>query len=90
MPKSTMHRMTADEFEQLKGGKLGNLPEVILFGTRYILVGAEPFSGWAIATRQQYETFRMSYAHLSCDGSIYQFGSIIGSYKDLFLEGKKK
>ncbi len=90
MPKTTMHRMTAAEFEQLKKEELGDLPEVILFGTRYILVGGKGCIGWAIATHLQYETFRESYAHMQEDGSIFRYGDCIGNYKDLFLERKQK
>ncbi len=52
-------------------------------GTNYLLVGGNLNTGGAIATQEEFEEFRISYAHLNPDGNVKRFGKIIGTVKDI-------
>lgn len=55
----------------------------ILFqGKRYLLIGNLE-EGGAIATEEQYEQFKKSFAHLFPDGNIVQDGRVIGRKEDI-------
>ena len=55
-----------------------------LFGESYLLLG-DLKSGGPIATKEQYENFECSYAHLKPNGNIYRFNKIIGTKDDIKL-----
>jgi len=63
-------------------------PEVIFKGRECLLIG-DRLLGWAIATKEEYENFLPSYAHLFPDGRILRHGVQIGTVKDLRLVSKK-
>ena len=58
------------------------LPHLRFRGSEYVLVGDKE-NGGAIATVEQYSTGECSFAHLYEDGSIKQFGEIIGTIDDI-------
>ena len=51
-------------------------------GEDYLLIG-DIEGGGAIATKEQYENFELSYAHLFPDGIIMRFEVQIGTINDL-------
>lgn len=51
-------------------------------GQEYLLIG-DPFGGFALATRDQFENFEPSFAHVFDDGKIRQFGVVIGDKSEL-------
>lgn len=51
-------------------------------GKEYLLLGSLE-EGGAIATREQYESFKKSFAHLFSDGNIVQSGKVIGRKEDI-------
>lgn len=51
-------------------------------GKEYILIGAKS-DGGAIATVEQFETGKCSFAHLMPDGRVMQFGKQIGTVDDI-------
>jgi len=58
-------------------------------GNEYLLIG-DKNSGGAIATKEQYETFSMSYAHLMINGKIMKAGATIGTIEDIeFISDKE-
>ena len=59
--------------------KLSGKPTIKFKGNKYLLIGGP--TGWAIATRKQYENFLPSYAHLYTNGDILMYGKKIGTYK---------
>lgn len=55
-------------------------------GREFLLIGSIE-AGGAIATREQFDSFQESYAHLFSDGEILRFGQKIGTIEDLeFLD----
>lgn len=66
-------------------------PVVEFFGRRFLLIGS-PFeddgTGWPLATREQYNNFRPSYAHLFPDGRVLRYGVEIGTASDVRLTGE--
>lgn len=51
-------------------------------GSGYILIGSKDYGG-AIATVEQYEAGKCSFAHLFEDGRVLQFGRQIGTKDDI-------
>ena len=66
----------------------------IKFKSRNYLLIRDPFSGGlcgAIATKDQYENFDDSFAHLFGDGTVMRNGTVIGTIKDIkFISGGDK
>ena len=58
-----------------------------LNGKEYLLVGGDLERGGAIATREQFENFECSYAHLMESGEIKRFGEVIGHRSDIEVVG---
>ena len=56
-------------------------------GKAYVLVGDMKFGG-AIATREQYENGKCSFAHLCPDGLIRRFNEIIGTRDEITIKEK--
>ncbi len=56
-------------------------------GIDYLLVGGE--RDGAIATREQYENFDCSTAHLNQDGTISHFGNTVGSIEEIEFLGEE-
>jgi hypothetical protein len=50
-------------------------------GQEYLLIGDK--TDGAIATREQFENFDLSYAHLFSDGKIRRFNVVIGTLEDI-------
>lgn len=56
-------------------------------GEEFILVGSSSELEGAIATREQYENFEDSYAHLFSDGTVKRYKVVIGNLNDIeFLD----
>lgn len=55
----------------------------------YLLIG-DLNTGGAIATKEQYENFEESYAHLYPDGNVSRYGESIGNVKDIKVVGKEQ
>ena len=51
-------------------------------GKEYLLVG-DLDSGGAITTQDNYDNFKVSYAHLFSDGKIRRHNEVIGARKDI-------
>lgn len=56
--------------------------QIKLFGNQYLLIG-DLVNGGPIATREQYENFECSFAHLQPNGDILRFREKIGTRKDI-------
>ena len=56
--------------------------DIIFKEDKFILVGNLE-DGGAIAKREDYENFEMSYAHLFQNGEVKRFGVVIGSRADI-------
>lgn len=56
--------------------------QIELFGQQYLLLG-DFESGGPIATREQYENFECSFAHLQPNGDIMRFHEKIGTRCDI-------
>lgn len=61
--------------------------EIEFQGKEYLLIGT--LKDGAIATREDYENFNPSYAHLFSDGLIKRYFCVIGTVDDIKLKGKK-
>lgn len=73
-------------------------------GKEFLLVDADCLEdGGAIATKEQYENFKLGFAHLGGkkdrdfypfrrvpDGKVYRFGKEIGTIKDIVVLGGEK
>jgi len=56
-------------------------------GKKFLLIG--DLTDGAIATKEQYESFETSYAHLCADGKVKRFHKIIGTKDDIKVLGKR-
>ncbi len=56
-------------------------------GNEYLLIGTLD-EGGAIATKEQYESFACSHAHLCEDGNIRSFHEVIGGREDIEIIGE--
>lgn len=53
----------------------------------YILVGDSLSDGGAIATQEQFENGKCSFAHLWADGNIVRYGQLIGNVGEIEITG---
>ena len=74
--------MTLDELKKLKEGS-----NIYFKGKKFYCIGWKDRSGLPLCTREQYENFEISFAHINPDGSIEQFKIHIGDVSDLSVEG---
>lgn len=71
------------------GGRMKGVLFIKFKGEKYLLVG-DLATGGAIATQDQYDNFRTSYAHLFRDGNVRRYNEIIGTLADIkVMRGKK-
>jgi len=59
-----------------------DIPKIKFKGKEYLLVSGSVKNS-AIATKEQFENFECSYAHLYEDGKIRRFGGVIGNIDDI-------
>lgn len=52
-------------------------------GEDYVFVGDSELMNGAIATKEDFESFNPSYAHLYEDGVVRRFGNPIGTKEDI-------
>lgn len=64
------------------------MPRIMFKGKEYLLISGS-LEHSAIATKEQYENFECSYAHLFPDGKIRRFNKVIGDVNDIEFVGKK-
>lgn len=64
------------------------MKKIKLNGNEFLFISEDGLDG-PIATKEQYESFRESYAFLYKDGLIRRHGEVIGQRTDIeFLEGE--